>query len=182
MKKFIKKNSLTIVAILLTLLVIKGGVDAATSIAGTNVTYKDNYSLGATTVQAAVDKLCSKVSNIDTRVTTLEGKHSLDTLNTTKINSNGIGSWNYKAISGLSNYDTIYVKFIVGESEYPLYIYRVEESQNFTFTSFAGTNYYSSGSLNVDWTNNRIGVKTNRVVGWSENSTWFSHVVGISKK
>ncbi len=72
---FINKNKLIILAITLTLIVIKGGVDAATSIAGTNVTYKDNYSLGATTVQAAVDKLCSKVSNIDTRVTNLEEKN-----------------------------------------------------------------------------------------------------------
>ncbi len=71
---FINKNKLIILTIIFTLIVIKGGVDASTSIAGTNVTYKDNYSLGATTVQAAVDKLCSKVSNIDTRVTNLESK------------------------------------------------------------------------------------------------------------
>ncbi len=47
---FINKNSLIIVAIVFTLIVIKGGVDAATSISGTNVTYTDNYSIGATTV------------------------------------------------------------------------------------------------------------------------------------
>ncbi len=71
-RNFIKKNKLIILAIIFTLIIIKGGVDAAGAIEGTNVTYKDNYNLGATTVQAAVDKLCSKVSNIDTRVTTLE--------------------------------------------------------------------------------------------------------------
>ncbi len=94
MKKFIKKNSLTIVAILLTLIVIKGGVDAATSIAGSNVTYKDNYSLGATTVQAAVDSLCSKVSNIDTRLNNI-GLIDGDVINTTVPsggNTTNIGS------------------------------------------------------------------------------------------
>ncbi len=55
-KKFIKNNTKALIAFILGL-VIAGGSFAVYAITATNITYTDNYSIGATTVQGAIDKL-----------------------------------------------------------------------------------------------------------------------------
>ena len=48
---------LIVVFVLGGLLAMKIGVNAATSMAGSNISYKDSNNIGATTVQEAIDKL-----------------------------------------------------------------------------------------------------------------------------
>lgn len=59
-KKIVKRNYKTLIAYILGLVITGGSIIVYASIAGTNVTYTDTNSIGATTVQGAIDKLVAK--------------------------------------------------------------------------------------------------------------------------
>ncbi len=61
--KKIFKNNIKLVLGIIIGLVIAGGSFAVYAITATNITYTDNYSIGATTVQGAIDKLYEKAKN-----------------------------------------------------------------------------------------------------------------------
>ncbi len=179
---FINKNKLIILAIIFTLLVIKGGVDAANAIEGTNVTYKDNYSLGATTVQAAVDKLCSKVSNIDTRVTNASTIDLLYNPTQALVATTTSGQYNYASISNMSNYSFIMYYVTVGNiGQYLVCTYGDSTPQILYDTP--SDNNKVRGAFLCDWSNNRIGVTHYDATGTlNNNNVKLWKVYGFLKK
>ena len=61
-RKFIKNNAKVLVAFILGLIISASGVYAAIVIQGSSVGYTDTYSIGATTVQGALDTLFTKAN------------------------------------------------------------------------------------------------------------------------
>lgn len=88
-------------------------------------------------------------------------------------------TYEYFSVPNLNDYYEVFVYGRIGEIVAQMHITRTLPYDSRTF--FLSSNYNGTIQVHVDFDNNRIGIQTVEINGWTFNQVCIRHIVGISK-
>ena len=133
-----------------------------------DITYDNSTSkLSATNVQSAIDEVYDKL-------------YAKNILSNTEMYNTATSTLEYFSIPNLIDYEEVMVYAVLGEVPQWLHLSRQINADGASV--YAGSNWNATIILNADFNNNRIGMKTVVLTGWSLSQVRIQFVVGVIKR
>lgn len=92
------------------------------------------------------------------------------------------GTYQYTSIPNLNEYQEIDVYYRIGNLEDSVVRVNCNGKTSFVFSTYSSDKYNGCIFVHVDFSNNRIGIKTYIIAGWEYTYLSITRVTGILKK
>lgn len=90
-------------------------------------------------------------------------------------------SYEYISIPSLNQYNLIAVRVQVGDAARQLLLIHRNIDEYAIITGNAGEKYHAVFSVYADFKNNKLGMKTSALVGWTYSNVFLLQVFGLAK-